>query len=46
MAQLDEWNNRIKQLYHDITSKYKYSSEIIDLVTDDYCQLVLNIGEK
>lgn len=43
---LEKWHTKIRQMYQDITSSFEKSAEILEVITKDYYENVLNIPAK
>jgi hypothetical protein len=45
LADLEEMDSRIRNTYNSITERHSLSTALMDPITKNYCQLVLNVGE-
>jgi hypothetical protein len=46
LGQLSKWNSRIRKVYGSITKRYPASADVMDPITNDYFDMVLNVKEK
>jgi hypothetical protein len=46
LGQLSRWDSRIRREYRSITHRYPASADVMDPITKDYFELVLNVKEK